>query len=123
MYPLSDAYRLVSHLYDTFLGVNDVLQPGELVKNSITITEAIDQKVFPRIEIQSQIDDRPVVQTLKKSKRGDFRLSTTFSDNEGGHVQHNVRPEAETKLLDMEPMYVVGHCLFMAKLVHIALTR
>jgi pyocin large subunit-like protein len=119
----SEAYRLTDHLFETFLGRNTALRPDELTNAGVGKTEEIDQEEPSRIEVQGQIDGRRVVQMISKDQDGNFHFSTSFIGTKEGHIEYDIQPEIEKELLDLEPTKAVRQSLFMAKLVHIALTR
>lgn len=119
----SEAHRLANHLFETFLGNNEALKSEELAAANVHKTEDINQEGFSRIEIEGEVDGKPVIQMLGKNSQGGFYLSTAFIGTKKGHVRHEIKPETESELLDKEPTQAVRQSFFMAKLVHFALTR
>lgn len=115
----SDAYRVASHIHDSFLGINDMLTQEELANSGVTSQiGSTSSKTSQRIETRGILDEEPVHQTLALDGLDRYHLSTVNLRYGGKHTQTVIMPESPLENLD-----TLVNSLFMRTLIEIARAR
>jgi hypothetical protein len=115
----ADAYILAAHIHNSFLGINDILTPEELLDSGVTVrTGSTSSNTSQRIETIGELDEVPVHQTVALDGLDRYHLSTVDLRYGGKHTQTVIMPESP-----VENLSVIANTLFMHKLVEIAQAR
>lgn len=102
MSEVSLAYTETEKIHDAFFEPSGLLTDVEIIMSGVgTCIGSTSSRTSKRIETVGYVDGRWAKQTLAKDINGNFRLSTTFLEYGGEHVQADIRPESPNESLDI----------------------